>query len=205
MRPGERIVIADVSSEFGVSLGAVREALSGLEGEGLVLALAKRGFQVLGVSVNELYDLTRARIEVESACLRLSIAEGDVEWESLLVAARYKLEATPRRSGGFADELSQDWSEAHARFHAALVAGCRNKTLLAIRQSLFDRAERYRRLSVPVDRKLRDVDAEHRALADAALLRDTDKASILMQEHLTRTAQVVGQAALPDQQERGTA
>lgn len=91
LQPGERIVINDVCEEFGVSLGAVREALSGLEGEGLLHAYAKRGFQVTGVSLEDMFDLTQARIEVECACLRLSIAQGDLAWESQVVAALYRL------------------------------------------------------------------------------------------------------------------
>nr|AAQ87341.1 Transcriptional regulator [Sinorhizobium fredii NGR234] len=195
LQPGERIVINDVCEEFGVSLGAVREALSGLEGEGLLHAYAKRGFQVTGVSLEDMFDLTQARIEVECACLRLSIAQGDLAWESQVVAALYRLNGTPREQRGSDDEMSAAWSEAHANFHVALVAGCRNQTLLGIRQTLFDRAERYRRLSIPVDADHRDVAAEHDALAQAALQRDPENACRLMETHLSRTAMLISEAA----------
>lgn len=195
LTPGERIVISDLCDEFGVSLGAVREALSGLEGEGLVHAHAKRGFQVVGVSIEDMLDLTRARIEVECSCLRLAIAEGDLAWESQLVAALYRLNATKREQSGTADEMSACWSQAHAGFHAALVAGCRNRTLLGIRETLFGRAERYRRLSMPVDDNSRDVGKEHDDLARAALERDSDLAIRLMEAHLARTATLIVEAA----------
>lgn len=194
LSPGERIVISDLCEEFEVSLGAVREALSGLEGEGLVHAHAKRGFQVVGVSIADMFDLTQARIEIESSCLRLSVGQGDLAWESNVVAALYRLSATPREQIGTVDEMSAAWSEAHASFHIALVAGCRNQTLLGIRQTLFDRAERYRRLSMPVDPDHRDVAEEHNELAKACLDRDAERACQLMASHLSRTAMLISEA-----------
>jgi DNA-binding GntR family transcriptional regulator len=194
LQPGERIIISDLCAEFDVSLGAVREALSGLEGEGLVHAHAKRGFQVVGVSVADMFDLTQARIEIECTCLRHSIAEGDLAWESQLVASLYQLTGTPREQSGTLDEMSEAWSQAHANFHAALVQGCKNKTLLAMRQTLFERAERYRRLSMPVDHENRNVGAEHEALAQAALDRDNNRACELMEAHLSRTAYLISEA-----------
>lgn len=194
LSPGERIVISDLCEEFGVSLGAVREALSGLEGEGLVDAHAKRGFQVVGVSLEDMFDLTRARIEIESACLRLSIAQGDLAWESNVVAALYRMSGTPREQTDSIDEMSAAWSEAHASFHGALVAGCRNQTLLGVRQTLFNRAERYRRLSMPVDHDNRNVVVEHDEIAKAALNRDAERACKLMDEHLSRTAMLISEA-----------
>lgn len=195
LQPGERIVINDLCAEFEVSLGAVREALFGLEGEGLVDAHAKKGFQVVGVSLADMYDLTQARIEIECTCLRHSISGGDLNWESQLVAAAYKLSATPREEQESIHEMSEAWSVAHASFHSALVGGCRNRTLLAIRESLFVRAERYRRLSMPVDPAHRNVASEHDDLARAALDRDTDRACRLMEAHLSRTAMLISDAA----------
>lgn len=197
LRPGERIVISDLCAEFLVSLGAIREALSGLEGEGLVHAHAKRGFQVVGVSLADMFDLTQARVEIETSCLRHSIGEGDLAWESQLVAALYRLTATQREHDRSTHEMSDAWSKAHADFHRALVTGCRNQTLLGIRQSLFDKAERYRRLSMPVDTGNRDVAAEHDDLAKAALDRDADKACQLMAQHLSRTAFLISDATHP--------
>ncbi|MBO9195919.1 FCD domain-containing protein [Rhizobium sp. 16-449-1b] len=197
--PGERIVISDLCDEFGVSLGAVREALSGLEGEGLVHAHAKRGFQVVGVSLEDMFDLTRARIEIESSCLRLSIAQGDIAWESNVVASLYRISATPREQSNTIDEMSAAWSEAHANFHAALVAGCRNHTLLGVRRTLFNRAERYRRLSMPVDHENRDVALEHEALAKAALNRDAALACELIDAHLSKTALLISEATIRSQ------
>jgi DNA-binding GntR family transcriptional regulator len=58
---------------------------------------------------------------------------------------------------------------------------------------LYAQSERYRRLSVPAESKRRDLDAEHRALMEAALDRDANRATRLITEHLNLTTEVLKQ------------
>ena len=78
LRPGERLKINQLCDRLGVSLSAVREALSRLTAEGLVIAEPQRGFRVAPISVDELCDLTRVRIEIEAMCLRSAVRGGDI-------------------------------------------------------------------------------------------------------------------------------
>ena len=191
--PGERLKVAELCTKLGVSLGAVREALAGLAVEGLVAAEAQRGFKVSPVSVSDLEDLSQTRIEIESLCLRNSIANGGLQWEASLVAAMHRLTKTPERVPGDVLRLSDEWSAAHRDFHRALVAGCTSDWLLRLREMLYAQSERYRRLSVPAESKRRDLDAEHRALMEAALDRDANRATRLITEHLNLTTEVLKQ------------
>ena len=84
--------------------------------------------------------------------------------------------------------MSEEWTMAHSRFHAALLAGCPNQRLRTMALSLRDAAELYRRWSRPIGHDQdRDVRSEHRALVDAALRGDTSEAVRLLEEHLRRT------------------
>src|ERR1700731_5490431 len=65
IRPGSRLKIQELCDRCSVSLGAVREALSRLTSEGLVVSEPQRGFRAAPVSVADLQDLTMVRIEVE--------------------------------------------------------------------------------------------------------------------------------------------
>lgn len=71
--PGSKLPIDQVAERFGVSLGAVREALSRLTSDRLVIAEPQRGFSVAPVSAADLIDLTTVRIDIETRCLRRSI------------------------------------------------------------------------------------------------------------------------------------
>src|ERR1041385_4027740 len=85
--PGAKLKIQDLCTQFSVSLGAIREALSRLTSEGLVTAEPQRGFRAAPISAEDLQDLTRTRIQIETLCIRRAIEVGDVAWESQLVAA----------------------------------------------------------------------------------------------------------------------
>jgi DNA-binding GntR family transcriptional regulator len=197
--PGGKLRINEIADQLGVSLGAVREALSRLAAEGLVVAESQKGFRVAPLSSEEFHDLTDARVEIESLTLRRSIAYGDLEWESQLVAAWHRLSRTTQRLTEDPRLYSDEWATAHREFHRALVAACGSEKLLAIRSQLYERAERYRRYSGVIE-KDRDVAAEHRRLFEATIGRDEAMATREMQAHLWLTADIIiGSAALESQ------
>lgn len=191
--PGERLKIADVAAAMDVSPGAVREALSRLVPEQLVVTQDQKGFQVAPLSIEDLEDLTDLRCDVESLALRRSVEQGDDVWEAAILAAAHRLSRTPPRAGDGAAAAS-DWIARHAEFHAALVSGCGSRRLLALHHQLYEQSERYRILSARVDGD-RDVGAEHQAIVDAALARDADQLVTLVEAHIRHTTRLIVAAA----------
>ena len=191
LAPGSRIRINDVAARLDVSLGAVREALSRLSAEGMVIAQAQKGYSVAPVSEEELLDLTTTRVSIEQLCLRKAVEHGDVEWETAIVATFHRLHRIRERDKLDPTLLNEAWSQAHAAFHTALVSQCRSGWLLRLRGILYAQTERYRRLSVPLRREERDVDAEHRAMMDAAMARNADYLCGLISDHLWRTTRIL--------------
>jgi DNA-binding GntR family transcriptional regulator len=191
LKPGERLVINELCKHLKVSLGAVREALSRLTSEGLVIAEPQRGFRVAPISAADLKDLTAVRLEIELLCLKDSIACGDVRWEANLVAAQHLLARTPEIASADPRLLTESYAAAHRSFHEALVAACKSPWLLRLRALLYDQSERYRRLSVPLAERERDTNSEHKAITDAALAREVPRASKLLAAHLNRTSQIL--------------
>jgi DNA-binding GntR family transcriptional regulator len=187
LAPGEAIKINEISSLIGTNPIAVREALSKLSSEGLVIAEPQKGFRATPISADELRDLTRVRIEIENICLRMAIETGDVNWESGIVAALHRLQRAALRDPDDHDLNNETWVADHLIFHEALTNGCDSPLLLDFRATLFARSERYRRLSIPLAAFERDLNMEHKNIADAVLARDTPGATKLMAEHLQAT------------------
>jgi DNA-binding GntR family transcriptional regulator len=194
LQPGERLRINDLCKRLSVSLGAVREALSRLTSEGLVSAEPQLGFRVAPISTSDLQDLTMVRTEIEGLCLRQAIAEGDLAWESRIVAAYHRLSRTPHNADDDPQRLNDAFAAAHSEFHEALVSACTSTWLHRIRQILFAQSARYVALSVPLARRERNRNQEHRDLMEAAIERNADRAVELMTAHLNLTTQILLEA-----------
>lgn len=192
LHPGERLTFPELSTRYGASVGVTREALASLVAEGLITAQAHQGYAVTSLSTDDLVELTQARLEIEPLVLRLAIEHGDVEWESRVVAAHHVLDRTPRERPQEPGRLIDEWVEAHEAFHAALFSGCRNDRLIRITQTLAKEAALYRRWSAPFESD-RDVAAEHRELADAAIRRDAELAAKHLWAHISYTAELLVQ------------
>ena len=192
--PDEKLKIADLATALAVSPGAIREALSRLVPEQLVVSRDQRGFVVAPLSIEDLEELTDLRCEIEAIALRRSVARGDTNWEGSVLAAAHRLRRTPMSTSANDRSLSSQWVAQHAGFHAALVAGCGSRRLLALHAQLYQQSERYRGLSMHVEAD-RDVQAEHQALVDAALDRDVDSLIGLTLAHFRKTTALIVDAA----------
>jgi GntR family carbon starvation induced transcriptional regulator len=187
LKPGEPLKFDTLRLAFGASFTTLREALTSLAAEGLVHAEEQRGYRVAPVSKEDLLDVTNTRVLIEIELLKRSIAHGGDDWEIAVISTMHRLGRIEERlSGKHVDD--PDWKIAHRQFHEALVSGDRSPTLLAIRASLFERAERYRNLSSMFRPQSRDKAGEHRAIMKAAIARDADLAVTLIDRHIRSTA-----------------
>jgi DNA-binding GntR family transcriptional regulator len=186
--PGERLQFSALSSRYEASVGVLREALSRLAEQGLVISEPQQGYSVAPVSIEDLQDLTAARIEIETAALRRSLAAGDLVWESRLVAAHHLLDRTPQLSDDDPRMVREDWSAAHARFHEVLLEACQSRRLRDIATALRDTSELYRRWSRYLrTEEDRDIPGEHELMLRAALDRDVEGAVKLLAQHIEYT------------------
>lgn len=187
LRPGDRVNVKVLAEGYEASAGAVREALSRMVSEGLVIAEPQKGFRISAISLADLNDLTLARMEIESSCLQHALDNGTLAWEAGLVVAHHCLSRIAQpRADNHAD--ADEWAAAHTAFHEALVSACPNTWLLRIRSMLFEQTARYRAMSIAITAKDRDIGGEHQALFDAAMARDTTKACELLKQHIQTTS-----------------
>lgn len=193
--PRTKLKIDQIADHLGINAGAVREALSRLTSDGLVLAEPQKGFVVTPISIADLTDLTAVRIEIETRCLDRSIAIGDLKWEARVLSAYHQLSRTAGRNGD--GPVHREWADAHTEFHDALVSACGSAWWLRLRNQLYLQAERYRRLSLPFSKTKRNIDAEHKAIAEATLQRNAGVAVPLLAKHLRTTSEILVKSGVP--------
>lgn len=192
LAPDTKLRVEHIKLEMGTGASAVREALLRLSGESLVRMEERRGFFVSSITLDDLWDLTRMRIDLETDALRMAIQHGDDEWEAGIVAAFHRLSLLDAKLRE--EPPTHEWEERHCEFHQALVAACKSTWLMRFRRILFDQSERYRRLSLLQLSVERDVPGEHRAIMETTLARDVDAACNHLKAHIQRTAEIVAGA-----------
>ena len=195
LAPAERLRIVELQRRYDLGISPIREALLRLIGEGFVVAEGQRGFAVASVSLEELHDLTRARIHLGAVLITQAIALGDAQWEANLVAAFHMLSRAPLPTSHEDLAATAHWNACHRAFHDALVAGCGSPWLLRMHTQMAEHAERYRHIrmfhSVANAQLVRSIHDEHEALMRAVIERDVTRAVALMQSHLNNTANAV--------------
>ncbi|MYA89454.1 MAG: FCD domain-containing protein [Boseongicola sp. SB0662_bin_57] len=179
--PGERLKIDALKAALDTGASPVREALSLLTSDQLVDRLDQRGFRVAATSRAQFQEILNLRCNLEELALRDSLANTDTAWEDALVLAHHHMNKVNRND--------VDAFEAHhKRFHMALLAACKSPILLRFCSQLYDLNVRYRYLAGRAKSySRRNVEAEHRAILDAAVSRSTDRACASLMDHYRKT------------------
>lgn len=189
--PGERLQPHRLAEDYKVSTTVVREALSRMAGDGLVIVQPNRGFFIPDLQPQELRDITELRCVSEALAIRLAIERGDLEWESELIATHHLLARTPRRDPE-TGRTSNEWMRAHRAFHAKLLEASSCAPMLRLAENLGASTELYRRWAAPTQAGAkRDVEAEHKAILDATVARDPELAARLLREHYEESVAVI--------------
>ncbi len=191
LAPDARLRIADLARQFGIGATPLREGLSRLVSQGLVLASGQRGFRVAPMSRADLEDIVRARTVIELEALRLSMARGDDLWEGQIVACLHRMRRFTARSQQDFSEGVAEFDAVHKQFHTALIAACGSPRLLEMHDTLYDQAYRYRRVMMSWFKLPATLDDEHEELADYVLQRQAEPACRKLAEHLASTLLIV--------------
>ena len=136
------------------------------------------------MSMDDLEDLTRLRMQIEIEALRRSIRDGDSAWRSRVQLAYSELAAFGQEA------LAKDrqyWEVLNERFHSALISGYQSPWTVRILGLLARQSERYRRLAIHLPNSGRHVEDEHRMIYEAALSGEEARAARALEVHSRET------------------
>jgi DNA-binding GntR family transcriptional regulator len=180
--PGTKIKLEQAKERYSISVSSLREILSRLTTENLVIAEGQRGFEVSPASRKELVELGDLRMVLEMHAIGLAFAAGNLEWEGQIVASHHKLSVAEGKL--LAGDVSRtiDWVRYDWEFHQAIVSACNSATLMATLSSVFDRFLRYHMLA----RSFRGqpVVDDHKLLFELAIKRDVEGARSVVRRHI---------------------
>jgi DNA-binding GntR family transcriptional regulator len=180
--PSQKLKLDKLKDVYGASISTLREILSRLTSEGLVVAEGQRGFEAAPVSVENLREVAALRQLLEGFALEQSFAAGDVEWEGRVVAAHHKLAALEQRMRDGDMSQTEMWKRYDWEFHQALISACGSKVLMDTHAAIFDKYLRYQMIALSFRG---DIAArEHRVMLEAALDRDAPTAKSMLEKHV---------------------
>lgn len=188
IKPGSRLLEADVATRMGVSRAPVREAIRQLEQEGLVEFFPHRGAVVIGLPEDEIDAIYELRAEIEArAIARACGAATDADMTRLEALIADMQRALRQRD---IDEVA----EIDLRFHGAIVELSGFSLLKHIWQSLdgLVRVRSYQALDRPgraAQYFLSGSIASHSVLVEAIRARDPVRAADAARAHILDVAQ----------------
>lgn len=143
LKPGEAITEQNLSDQFEVSRGPVREALRILEREGLVEIIPRRGARVSQLTVREVSEIFDVRAVLLGHAARLAAQRRDAECLRVL---REGYELLAKNLEGDSDLTLHFEVSAHMNY--TLVARSGNEKLFEIVYHLARQVARYTRLGL---------------------------------------------------------
>lgn len=176
--PGQRLIEADLTQEYGVSRGPLREALRRLGAEGVVQFVPNKGAQVRRFTKKEILDIFMIREVLEGAAARLATINlrASTDRDSHRRTLHEIVSGRDRNRSHFAAENHQlrklimtlaDNPKLEALLHELQLPLVRMQIRGAVDQDYVDQSR-----------------AEHAAIAEAMLSGDAAAAERLMQNHL---------------------
>jgi DNA-binding GntR family transcriptional regulator len=198
LAPRLRLRIERLRDTYRASVSTLRETLSRLAGEGLVVVEGHRGFTVAPVTRGEFRELADLRLLLEAHAIDRSFARGDLEWEGLVVGEHHKLARLEQAMLAGERGRSDLWKHYDRAFHHALIAACGSAGLVHAHGAIFDRYLRYQIVAMIFRGEI--AAREHRMLREAAIGRDAEGAQAILRRHIEACVEdTVGSDALEDE------
>lgn len=180
--PGTKLKLDRLRTDYGASVGTLRELLSRLVSEGLVVAEGQRGFEVAPVSEENLREIAALRLLLESHALKQSFRAGDMDWEGRVVSAYHKLSAIEKKLVSKDRTDPETWKRYDFEFHHALISACGSNALLETHAPVYDKYLRYQMIAGIFRGEI--AAHEHKTLHDCALARDSKTACDVLVTHI---------------------
>lgn len=178
LKPGERLVEAELCESLEVSRTPLREALNRLANEGLVVASPFRGYSVAPLTARDFHDLCEVRRMIEPAVAGLA-AERAVPGDVTRLLELSTLTYTPGDHASYHAYLL-----ANSRFHLEIARCARNSQLESIVVAVLDRHQRPCFLGLDVGIDAEESTVEHVKVIEAIRNHDSELASKLMTKHI---------------------
>lgn len=177
LKPGEKLIIRELSSSLAVSETPIREALKTLEAEGLLSLTPHVGFIVTKLKLKELEDILIIRYNLEFLATEIAvdkISNKDIE---RLVDRIKEMRICIREND------IPNYGRLNREFHQIIYKASNNQSLFKLIIDLWDKSERVRSVFLLEPEIIEQSYNEHIQLIDILKKKDKNLAVTIMKKH----------------------
>jgi len=178
LKPGDRIVEAELAQVFNVSRTPVREALRVLEAEGLLRRIPRKGLFVRGITREDVVEIYSIRIALES--LAVSIAVERITPVEISRLAKLVDQMKKYTESKESDKLFSVCQE----FNDILVRASRMPRLIKLVKVYMEYLEQFRAISMAKHERQVAALREHEEILRAVVNRNPQEAEMAVKRHL---------------------
>jgi DNA-binding GntR family transcriptional regulator len=183
-RPGSLLRQEELARQFGASRVPLREAMTRLEVEGLVVWRPRRGYAVLSLEPSEILEIFELRAAVEEHLAKIAAERRTGEDSANVLDALVSME----RIATHTPEDSSCWLDANSVFHSRLISAAHRRRAARFAGMLRDQVEPYIRIEISLTKEVMQAEEEHRAMYDALCAGDGRTLGRLCRRHCQNTA-----------------
>lgn len=189
---GRRLREEELAREFGVSRTPVREALQQLSSEGLVDTSLHQGAIVTQLTTEDILAIYVVREALEGVSARLAARRATPEHGQLLLAIVNEME-TITDSGD-----ATEFARLNLQFHAELRRAANNSHLDRFLAQIEHAVRRFGQTTFAYPGRAESTVREHRAIVEAVIQRDPERAEALAIEHMREARKLRLQMLMED-------
>jgi DNA-binding GntR family transcriptional regulator len=181
--PGQRLLESDLAAAYGVSRAPIREAVRGLEAQGLVRSVSNKGILVSRLSPDEIREVYELRCVLEPMAGRLAgsnIGEDGLERLQSVIGEMDRALDDPRQ-----------WLAMNSTFHVTFYAASERPRLCRIIGDLTNVVEPYIRMFLDEPGVLRGSNEAHHRILDAARRHDGDECAEILWHLLQASRELI--------------
>ena len=182
--PGGVLRQEELAQRLGASRVPLREAMTRLEVEGLVVLRPRRGYAVLSLDRSEIEEIFELRAAVEEHLAGIAAETRTDEDIKAVSQALAQMERITARS----PNQTNKWLDANSEFHARLLSAAHRRRAGRFAAMLRDQVEPYIRVEINLTRDVQQAETEHRAMFEALQAGEGKRLRKLCRQHCENTA-----------------
>jgi DNA-binding GntR family transcriptional regulator len=192
IKPGEKIVVSDLSKKIGVSEIPIREAVKKLESEGFLTNMPHVGITVSKLDPDEVVEFYLIRIELESLASRLAtphINQEDIE---------YLTEKNQEMKSALQRDDPEMLAALNKQFHLKIYAAAKRPHLYKLIADLWDKVSWIRSVFFLAPQIALDSLKEHGEIIEAIRKKDAELVGKLMREQKRHSLKAIADRFFPN-------